>query len=48
MILELLILCLEGIQQISRIESMKSDWDLQTLAGLVIPNPELCVWVLNY
>ena len=22
---------------------IKANWDLQTLAGLVIPNPELCV-----
>ena len=27
---------------------IKANWDLQTLAGLVNPNPELCVWVLNY
>ena len=47
MVLELLIPCLGTGRGISKGESMKSDWDLQTLAGLVIPNPKLCVWVLH-
>ena len=47
MILELLIPCpgRDSADQQDRINQnrLKSDWDLQTLAGLVIPNPELCV-----